>query len=446
MMLQPTQEDILVKLGMKRKKKWHVENQTKRTNWKSVPAAKLTKEAFWTKVDEERLASESLINNLINKFGTKPASKQNENSDNGVQNGVNKKKTKELKVLDPKAAQNLSILLGGALKHISYEELRKCILQCDKKILTENLLQALIQYIPAPDQLNRLKEFESDYDNLAEAEQFAISISGIKRLVPRLKSLMFQQRYPELVQDCKPDIVSATAACEEVKKSKKFAKILELILLIGNFKFFVIIYKISLVSSKLNIIFLFLGNIMNSGSKNAQSVGFDISYLPKLSNTKDRENKATLLHFLVEYVERNHPELLTFYDEMHHLDNASKVSVETIHKSLKQMDSSIKNLEMDLKNASRIPAEKDDRFIDSMNEFCSKAREQCDILQAMSDKMDKLYGELGEYFVFDKQKYVLEEFMKDIKTFKDQFKVWFDITIFLFTFILNLFYFKNFHL
>ena len=49
------------------------------------------------------------------------------------------------------------------------------------------------------------------------------------------------------------------------------------------------------------------GNIMNSGSKNAQSVGFDISYLPKMSNTKDRENKATLLHFLVEDVERNHP-------------------------------------------------------------------------------------------------------------------------------------------
>ena len=30
------QEDILVKLGMKRKKKWQVEAQTKRTNWKSV--------------------------------------------------------------------------------------------------------------------------------------------------------------------------------------------------------------------------------------------------------------------------------------------------------------------------------------------------------------------------------------------------------------------------
>ena len=111
-----------------------------------------------------------------------------------------KKKTKELKVLDPKAAQNLSIQLGGALKHITYEELRRCVLRCDTQVLTENLLQSLIQYIPAPDQLNRLKEYEKDYDSLAPAEQFAISISGIKRLVPRLKSLMFKQRYKELVQ------------------------------------------------------------------------------------------------------------------------------------------------------------------------------------------------------------------------------------------------------
>ena len=112
----PSQEDFLVKLGMKRKKKWTVENPTKRTNWKSVPASKLTKDAFWTKVDEERLANDSLINILVNKFGTKPIPKAMENSENGAAGkGVNKKKTKELKVLDPKAAQNLSILLGGKI-------------------------------------------------------------------------------------------------------------------------------------------------------------------------------------------------------------------------------------------------------------------------------------------------------------------------------------------
>ena len=175
--------------------------------------------------------------------------------------------------------------------------------------------------------------------------------------------------------------------------------------------------------TKFTFIFFFLGNIMNTGSKNAQSVGFDISYLPKLSNTKDRENKNTLLHFLVEYVERDYPELLAFADEVMHLDNASRVNVENLKKVLTQMDSSIKNLEMDLKNAQRSPTEKDDRFVEAMGSFCQQAREQCDILQAMAQKMDTLYSSLAEYFVFDKQKYSLEEFMSDIKKFKDQFKV-----------------------
>jgi hypothetical protein len=35
--------------------------------------------------------------------------------------------------------------------------------------------------------------------------------------------------------------------------------------------------------------------------------------------------------------------------------------VDTIQKVLKQMDSSIKNLEMDIKNAARSPIEPDDR-------------------------------------------------------------------------------------
>lgn len=41
----------------------------------------------------------------------------------------------------------------------------------------------------------------------------------------------------------------------------------------------------------------------------------------------------------------------------------------------------------------------------------------------MATKMESLYADLAEYFVFDVQKYTLEEFMSDIKTFKNQFKV-----------------------
>ena len=152
---------------------------------------------------------------------------------------------------------------------------------------------------------------------------------------------MFKLRFPELIQDCKPCIVSVTAACEELRKSGKFAKILELILLIGN--------------------------IMNTGSRLEQSVGFDISYLPKLSNTKDKDNQSTLLHFLVETIEAKKPELLNFYEEILHLDKASKASFESIDKVMKQMEISIKNLNHDV---NQKPAnDPDDLFIEAMSGF-----------------------------------------------------------------------------
>lgn len=37
--------------------------------------------------------------------------------------------------------------------------------------------------------------------------------------------------------------------------------------------------------------------------------------------------------------------------------------------------------------------------------------------------METLYTDLSDYYVFDKQKYLLEEFFTDLKTFKDSFRV-----------------------
>ena len=105
-----------------------------------------------------------------------------------------------------------------------------------------------------------------------------------------------------------------------------------------------------------------------------------------------------------------------------HIDKAARVSIESVQKILKQMDNSIKNLETDLKNSSRTNQDPDDGFEEAMGTFSTEARAQYSILNAMGSKMESLYTDLAEYFVFDKQKYTLEEFFGDIKLFKDQFK------------------------
>lgn len=67
----------------------------------------------------------------------------------------------------------------------------------------------------------------------------------------------------------------------------------------------------------------------------------------------------------MDIIEEKYPDLLTFSEEILHVDRATRVSMDTIQKTLKQMDSSIKNLETDLKNAKTVISE-EDRFLEVM--------------------------------------------------------------------------------
>ena len=68
----------------------------------------------------------------------------------------------------------------------------------------------------------------------------------------------------------------------------------------------------------------------------------------------------------MDTIETKFPDLLSFNEELIHVDRASRVSLDSIQKTLKQMDSSIKNLETDLKNASKLAASEDDKFLEVM--------------------------------------------------------------------------------
>ncbi|XP_072751570.1 protein diaphanous isoform X2 [Anoplolepis gracilipes] len=389
--LSPLASTQVLPPGLKPKKKWEVDGPLKRANWKTILPHRLTEKSFWTKVQEDRLASPEILDGLAQKFASKPSGKK---MDDVVDKSAPTKKVKDLKVLDSKAAQNISILLGGTLKHMPYIEVKRCLFRCEGPVISDNILQGLIQYLPSPDQLSKLQMYKDQYNDLTEAEQFCVTISTIKRLLPRLRSLSFMLRYEELVQDVKPDIVAATAACEEVKNSKKFERILALILLLGNY--------------------------MNSGSRNGQAFGFEISFLTKLTSIKDIDNKQTLMHYLVNMIERKFPECLNFIEELTHVDRASRVSLENVQRTLRQMETNIRNLEQDLLNA-KVPQCDEDYFLDVMKPFAKKARESYEVLQNMFKNMDTLYTEVSEFFSFDRQKYTIEEFFGDIKTFKDDF-------------------------
>ncbi|RWS14558.1 protein diaphanous-like isoform X2 [Dinothrombium tinctorium] len=376
--------------GLKPKKEYKHDAPIRRANWKKITPTKLSEKSFWVGVDEETLASDDIFDGLNAKFASDPKAKKQLSTDADPSKQAPARKKKELKVLDGKTAQNLMILFGSI--KMTANELCEHIITMNEEQLRDDILQQLIYNLPQAT-LSKLEEFRNDFKELHEAEQFALTLGSIKRLEPRLRSTSFKLRFIELVQDIKPDIVSATAACEEIRKSKKFATILKLILLLGNY--------------------------MNSGSRNGQAFGFEISYLPKLCDTRAMDNKTTLLHYLTEVIEKKYPDCLNFPEELHHVDKASKVSTEQIQKNLAAMKKSLQQVETDLKNFK--PHNEKDRFGKVMTSFLKDAKEKFEVMESMFSKMERLFNDMGTYYVFDPKKYALDEFFTDIKIFKDKF-------------------------
>uniref|UniRef100_A0AAQ6AEL7 Diaphanous related formin 1 n=1 Tax=Amphiprion ocellaris TaxID=80972 RepID=A0AAQ6AEL7_AMPOC len=376
--------------GLQPKKEYKPEVQLKRANWSKIGPEDLSESSFWTKAKEDQFENNELFAKLTLAFSSQTKSKCEQ--DGGDEKKLpQKKKVKELKLLDTKTSQNLSIFLGSF--RLPYEEIKNAILQVNEKILTESMVQNLIKQLPTQEQLSVLGEMKDEYDDLAESEQFGVVMSTVKRLMPRLQAILFKLQFEEQLNNIKPDVVSVTAACEELRKSETFSKLLQIILLVGNY--------------------------MNAGSRNGKAFGFSISYLCKLRDTKSADLKQTLLHFLADVCQEQYPDVMSFTDELIHVEKASRVSAETIQKNLDQMGRQIKNLEKDLETFP--PSQNDkDLFVEKI--FVSHAHEHYEKLDLMHKNMEKHYSDLGEYFIFDPRKMSVEEFFGDLNTFKNMFQ------------------------
>uniref|UniRef100_A0A669DU59 Diaphanous related formin 2 n=1 Tax=Oreochromis niloticus TaxID=8128 RepID=A0A669DU59_ORENI len=376
--------------GLEPKKTYKPETVMKRVNWSKIVPQEMAENCFWIKVKEEKFENPDLFAQLSLCFSSQSKVRKDLKDENEEKVPQFKKKAKELRILDAKTAQNLSIFLGSF--RLPYEEIRDIVLQVDEERLSESLIQNLIKNLPEQKELNALAELKGEYEELVESEQFGIVMSSVKLLRPRLNGILFKLTFEEQVNNIRPDIMNVTFACEEVKKSEGFSKLLELVLLVGNY--------------------------MNAGSRNAQTFGFNISFLCKLRDTKSVSQNTTLLHFLAEKCEESYSEILRFPDELEHVENASKVSAEILKSSLTNMERHIQRLENDIENFPKTDDEQD-KFVEKIQIFIiTPPQEQYEKLSTMHKNMQKLYESIGSYFAFDPHSVSVEEFFGELANFR----------------------------
>uniref|UniRef100_A0A7N8WUU2 Diaphanous-related formin 3 n=1 Tax=Mastacembelus armatus TaxID=205130 RepID=A0A7N8WUU2_9TELE len=377
--------------GLRPKKEFKPETSMKRLNWSKIHPQEMSEGCFWVRADEDQYAKPDLLSRFALTFGSQKTETESSK----------KKKKKERRILHRyKSAVCLCVAIFLGSFRMPYEEIRRTVLELDEEQLTEPMIQNLVKHLPEQEQLNSLAKYKNEYSNLSEPEQFGVVMSSVKRLHPRLSHILFRLQFEEQVNNLRPDILAVNAACDEVRKSRSFGRLLELVLLLGNY--------------------------MNTGSRNAQSFGFDLSSLCKLRDTKSADQKTTLLHFLAQVCEEEFPDVIKFVEDLEHVERASRVSAENLEKSLRQMERQLLQLERDLETFSS-PDDPSDMFFTKMAIsfyiciFIGVAREQYGKLVIMHNNMQTLYQNLLEYFAVDPKKTSVEELFTDLSTFRSMF-------------------------
>ncbi|KAG8099738.1 hypothetical protein GUJ93_ZPchr0013g36954 [Zizania palustris] len=201
-------------------------------------------------------------------------STDNKGSDN-KKDLSSKDATQLVRILDPKKAQNLAI----SLKALGVSPQEVCSAVKEGNELPSDLIHTLIRWTPSNDEELRLRLYTGELSQLGPAEQFLRAIIDIPYIFQRLDALLFMANLPEEASNVKQSFSTLEVACQELKNSRLFLKLLEAVLKTGN--------------------------RMNVGTFRGGAQAFKLDTLLKLSDVKGTDGKTTLLHFVVQEIIRS---------------------------------------------------------------------------------------------------------------------------------------------
>lgn len=291
--LDATERASLSGGGLKIKKNSNV--RRKRLHWTGVDSSKIGN-TLWAEDDEDDIiqVNEEEFKRLFVE-ATTPVVKEITLKAEAKRGRVN--------LIDLKRGQNAGI----ALARIKYsdEDLRKMVLTLDASKLTSEQLKSMHEFLPSAEEIELIGAYTGDTMLLGRAEQY---MSTMKELVAtaskRIECLLFKQQFPASLAACKKMVNTMEKACDDVKLSGRFKKVLKTILKVGN--------------------------QLNDGMGSEEQAGFTVDSLLKLQSAKAFDKKTSILQYVVTLIERSDPTLNKFTDDLPFVYDASRLNIDNI--------------------------------------------------------------------------------------------------------------------
>lgn len=297
----------------------------------------------------------------------------------------------EIQVLDPKKSQNISIALRAL--SVTTEEVCDALLEGNVDTLGTELLESLMKMAPTKEEERKLQEHQDDSPlKLGPAEKFLKAVVDVPFAFRRVGAMLFISNFNSEAEYLKQSFQTLEGACEELKNSRMFLKLLEAVLKTGN--------------------------RMNIGTNRGDAQAFKLDTLLKLIDVKGADGKTTLLHFVVQEIIRiegaRFQKTTANYDDIQcrklglqvvsslssSLSNVKKAAAmdsEVLNGDVTRLSHGIANI-IDVVRLIEAAGSSNKKFPEAMNKFLKMAQEEVIKIQAQESVSLSLVKEVTEYF------------------------------------------------
>ncbi|PRQ25294.1 putative concanavalin A-like lectin/glucanase domain, formin, FH2 domain-containing protein [Rosa chinensis] len=304
----------------------------------------------------------------------------------------------ENRVLDPKKSQNIAILLRAL--NVTIEEVCEALIEGNADALGTELLESLLKMAPTKEEERKLKEYKDDSPvKLGPAEKFLKELLDVPFAFKRIEAMLYMTNFESEIEYLKKSFETLEAACEELRNSRMFLKLLEAVLKTGN--------------------------RMNVGTNRGDAHAFKLDTLLKLADVKGADGKTTLLHFVVQEIIRTEgarliggqtssntalnddakcrrlglPVVSGLSSDLTNVKKAAAMDSDVLSGEVFKLSRGISNIGEVVQLAERkVSGGSSGKFAESMTMFMKMAEEEIIRLQAQESVALSLVKEITEYF------------------------------------------------
>ncbi|XP_024638460.1 formin-like protein 13 isoform X2 [Medicago truncatula] len=242
-----------------------------------------------------------------------PAKKSN------VQSSV-KPKSEKVQLIDHRRAYNCEIMLSKV--KVPLHDLMSSVLALEESALDTDTVENLIKFCPTKEEMEIIKNYNGEKEKLGRCEQFFMELMKVPRVEAKLRVFSFRIQFYSQVSDLKNSLKVVNSSAEEIRNSVKLKRIMQTILT--------------------------LGNALNQGTARGSAIGFRLDSLLKLTETRARNNKMTLMHYLCKVLDDKLPEVLDFSKDLANLEPAAKIQLKFLAEEMQAVNKGLEKVVQEL--------------------------------------------------------------------------------------------------